>query len=156
MNPSPRSRIDLSSPGDEYRARVSGGGGPSLTRSMRASDSVDSTVHEARRSSVPSLSLLALLVAGVLVLIGGSDRGVAAHPCGANEIVCENQHDGSPSSEWDISGAGDPLSRASRPTSASTRATTVEFKVDTDATAYRLDIYRWATTAATARARSRP
>ena len=109
---------------------------------MRASDSVDSTVHAARRSLVPSWSLLGLLVAAVLMLIVGSDRVAAADPCGANEIVCENQLAGSPSSEWDISGPGDSAIQGFATDISVDQGTNVEFKVDTASTAYHLDIYR--------------
>ncbi len=136
MNPSPTARAELLSSGDALRARVSGDAG-SLTRTTR-----DSATHEARRSLVPSWSLLGLLVTAVLMLIVGSDRVAAADPCGANEIVCENQLAGSPSSEWDISGTGDSAIQGFATDISVDQGTNVEFKVDTASTAYHLDIYR--------------
>ena len=49
---------------------------------------------------------------------------------------------GNPQSEWDISAQAIRRSRASPPTSASTRGETVTFKVNTDSNAYTIDIYR--------------
>ncbi|SDC10441.1 Ig-like domain-containing protein, partial [Raineyella antarctica] len=70
-------------------------------------------------------------------------------PCDtpANATVAENCLPGSPASEWDVSGAGDPSIQGfatdisvTRPQSGQT--TTVSFKIDTTASAYRIDIYR--------------
>ena len=59
-----------------------------------------------------------------------------------NPIVCENSKPGNPASEWDITGAGD-LSIQGYTTDISVNlGETVEFKIDTDADDYLLDIYR--------------
>ena len=65
-------------------------------------------------------------------------------PCstGGNPIVCENSRPGSPSSEWDISGAGDPSIQGFATDISVNRGETVRFKIDTSSTDYRLDIYR--------------
>src|SRR5688572_25279006 len=55
--------------------------------------------------------LLAPPVIALAVLIGPAAGQAAAGPCDApvaSEIVCENSKPGSPASEWDVSGAGDP------------------------------------------------
>ncbi|MEC4749602.1 N,N-dimethylformamidase beta subunit family domain-containing protein [Methylomicrobium sp. Wu6] len=65
-------------------------------------------------------------------------------PCsaGGNPIVCENSKTGNPSSEWDITGAGDTTIQGYATDISVNRGNTVSFKIKTDATAYRLDIYR--------------
>jgi hypothetical protein len=59
-----------------------------------------------------------------------------------NAIVLENQIPGNPSSEWAISGNGDPSIQGFSTDISVNRGTTVRFKIDTDAAAYHLDIYR--------------
>ena len=75
----------------------------------------------------------------------------------SNEVACENTKPGTPKSEWDVSGAGARRCRASPPTSASTTGRHGHFKIN-DAPRPRTDSTStgWATTAATARARSPP
>ncbi|WP_340122705.1 DUF4082 domain-containing protein [Methylobacter svalbardensis] len=64
-------------------------------------------------------------------------------PCspGGNPIVCENSKPGNPSSEWDISGAGDLTIQGFATDISVNRGSAVNFKIKTPA-AYRLDIYR--------------
>ncbi|MEO8256999.1 MAG: DUF4082 domain-containing protein [Acidobacteriota bacterium] len=59
-----------------------------------------------------------------------------------NPIMCENQLPGNPSSEWDISGSGDDSIQGFATEISVNRGQTVSFKIDTNSTAYRLDIYR--------------
>jgi hypothetical protein len=65
-------------------------------------------------------------------------------PCstGGNPIVCENGKPGNPPSEWDIGGAGDPSIQGFATDISVNRGGTISFKVDTNATNYRFDIYR--------------
>ncbi len=68
-----------------------------------------------------------------------------AAPCDTpllNPIVCENSKPGNPASEWDISGAGSSSIQGFATDISVNQGETVHFKVDTDASAYRLDIYR--------------
>ncbi len=68
---------------------------------------------------------------------------VVTDPCATgNAIVRENCLTGSPPSEWDISGAGDPSIQGFATDISVNRGGTVDFKIDTNASAYRLDIYR--------------
>jgi hypothetical protein len=66
--------------------------------------------------------------------------GVCASP--ANAVVAENCLAGNAASEWDIVGAGDPSIQGYAAQFSVNRGTTVQFKVDTSAAAYRFDIYR--------------
>ena len=59
-----------------------------------------------------------------------------------NPIVCENTKPGNPSSEWDISGSGDPSIQGFATDISVDQGQTVHFKIDTNASGYRLDIYR--------------
>ena len=66
--------------------------------------------------------------------------GVCAAP--PNAIVAENCLAGQSDSEWDISGVGDTSIQGYAAQFSVNRGQTVQFKVDTNAAAYRFDIYR--------------
>jgi len=59
-----------------------------------------------------------------------------------NAIVTENALPGNAPSEWDVVGAGDPSIQGFATDISVGRGGSISFKVDTDATNYRLDIYR--------------
>jgi len=59
-----------------------------------------------------------------------------------NAIEAENCLPGNPSSQWDISGAGDSSIQGFATDISFNQGQTVSFKIKTNATAYRLDIYR--------------
>ena len=84
---------------------------------------------------------LALLLLGGATLLPGT---ALAGPCDPpnNEIVCENSKAGSPSSQWDVNGAGDPNIQGFSTDISVDQGQTVRFKVKTSSTAYHLDIYR--------------
>jgi chitodextrinase len=65
-------------------------------------------------------------------------------PCGApaNAIVAENCLAGNPASEWDISGAGDTSIQGFATDISVDKGEIVDFKINTPASRYRLDIYR--------------
>ena len=60
----------------------------------------------------------------------------------ANAIVCENSKAGNPSSEWNVSGVGDATIQGFATDISVNQGQTIHFKINTTATAYRLDIYR--------------
>ncbi len=62
---------------------------------------------------------------------------VCSDPTQPNAIVAENCLPGSPSSEWQVSGAGDPSIQGFATDISVNRGQTVRFKIDTDASAYR-------------------
>ncbi len=66
----------------------------------------------------------------------------AAPGCSGNPIVVENCKPGSPASEWDVAGAGDPGIQGFATDISVDRGGTIFFKVATDASDYRFDIYR--------------
>ena len=93
---------------------------------------------------VPLLGVLALL-GSLAILLSVIAEPAEAAPCDApiaNEIVCENSKPGDPQSEWDVSGAGSPEIQGFATDISVDQGETVEFKVDTQADDYRLDIYR--------------
>ncbi|WGV27942.1 DUF4082 domain-containing protein [Halotia branconii] len=71
-------------------------------------------------------------------------RVLAADPCTSptNPIVAENCLVGNPSTEWDITGVGDESIQGFATDISVNRGNTVSFKIKTNATNYRLDIYR--------------
>ena len=60
----------------------------------------------------------------------------------ANDIVRENQLPGDPPTEWDINGWGDPTIQGFGHDISINRGETIFFKIKTDSTDYRIDIYR--------------
>ncbi|MCB0018746.1 MAG: hypothetical protein KDE09_13225, partial [Anaerolineales bacterium] len=60
----------------------------------------------------------------------------------ANKIVRENLLPGSPSTEWDINGWGDPSIQGFATDISINLGETVAFKIKTDSDNYRIDIYR--------------
>ena len=59
-----------------------------------------------------------------------------------NPIVVENQRPGSPSTEWDINGWGDPTIQGFGHDISINRGETISFRIKTDSDSYRIDIYR--------------
>ncbi len=81
----------------------------------------------------------------VLLLSSGPfATGSAQKPCEnpANAIVAENCKAGNPSTEWDIDTSGDPSIQGFATDISVDRGDTVHFKIDTDATDYRIDLFR--------------
>ncbi|RKU13969.1 hypothetical protein C6502_02135 [Candidatus Poribacteria bacterium] len=64
------------------------------------------------------------------------------HDQTANDIVRENQLPGDPPTEWDINGWGDPTIQGFGHDISINRGETIFFKIKTDSTDYRIDIYR--------------
>jgi hypothetical protein len=66
------------------------------------------------------------------------------NPCAspANTIIAENCKPGNPPEEWDINSWGDPSIQGFATDISVNHGETVAFKVKTDATAYRIDVYR--------------
>ena len=94
-------------------------------------------------SSFVAFAGAGLAIAAALVLGGSAtaDPGPCEPPVG-NPILCENSLPGTPPSEWDIVGAGDPTIQGFATDMSVAQGETVRFKIDTDATAYHVDIYR--------------
>ena len=60
----------------------------------------------------------------------------------SNPIVLENAKPGNPESEWDISGAGSSNIEGFATDISTDNGQRVDFKINTNSTNYRIDIYR--------------
>lgn len=67
---------------------------------------------------------------------------LAAAATSTNPIVLENQKPGNPQSEWDIEGAGSSNIEGFATDISVNRGNRVDFKINTDSSDYRIDIYR--------------
>jgi len=81
-----------------------------------------------------------LIAASVLILSPAAAHASCSSP--ANAIEAENCLPGTPQSQWDITGAGDPSIQGFATDISFNAGQTVSFKINTTATAYHLDIYR--------------
>ena len=98
-----------------------------------------------RRSSHPRnrAALLAVCLGlAVTVLVPVAARAAPCDPPVTNVIACENSKPGNPASEWDIAGAGSSNIEGFATDISVDQGQTVRFKVDTNATNYRIDVYR--------------
>lgn len=85
------------------------------------------------------------LSALMLALVGS--RPVEAQtfgcsPAMANDIVCENSKPGNQSSDWQISGSGDPSIQGFATDISVNQGATISFKINTTAKAYTIGIFR--------------
>jgi Bacterial Ig domain len=89
-------------------------------------------------------SALAAFFGALALTLSTGSAWAQADPCAApaNEIVAENCRTGNPASEWEVNGAGDPSIQGFATDISVDQGQAVQFKVDTTASAYRLDIYR--------------
>jgi hypothetical protein len=94
------------------------------------------------------LFLGAIIIAdGTFVLSAADEQRPPASPpreCAspANRIVAENCKPGSPSTDWDVNGSGDPRIQGFATDISVNLGETISFKIDTDSPSYRIDIYR--------------
>ena len=87
--------------------------------------------------------LVALLLAAPMSVTGiGGVAVPTAAAADPNPIVAENALQGNPASEWDVSGAGDASIQGFATDISVNRGSTIDFKIDTSATAYDVRIYR--------------
>src|SRR5262245_21559080 len=96
-------------------------------------------------TNIRRLVSVVLIVVSGLVLGPGLESQALAGPCDPpilNPIACENSKPGNPPGEWGINGAGDTNIQGFATNISVNLGETVHFKVDTDASNYRLDIYR--------------
>jgi hypothetical protein len=96
-----------------------------------------------RHEQVTRVATLLMLIALCLIFAGPSfAQSFGCTPPMANDIVCENSKPGNPSSEWDISGAGDDTIQGFATDIGVNQGQIISFKINTSATAYTIDIYR--------------
>lgn len=102
------------------------------------------TLRHGRRLAPLRLRWL-LAVATTLGLIGSLlvlPARPASAACGGNAVVCENQLPGTPRTEWDIDGIGDPTIQGFATAASINAGSRIDFKIDTNARAYTIKIYR--------------
>ena len=83
-----------------------------------------------------------LLLLAVVLPVWVSSRAFASCSSPKNSIEAENCLPGTPQSQWDVSGAGDSTIQGFATSISVNQGQTVSFKVNTNATSYKLDIYR--------------
>lgn len=115
--------------------------GTAMTRPVR----VPALRHQPRRARAAlGMAVTAVLILALTVIALPQRASAAADPCGigGNKIACENTKAGNPASEWDITGAGaDDIQGFSTDISVNV-GQRVDFKIDTDASSYSVNIYR--------------
>jgi len=84
------------------------------------------------------------VVAALLTMVTTEPAISVTDPCapGGSKIACENSKPGSPPSEWDIDDAGDESIQGFATDISVNVGQKIDFKIDTDADAYTIDIYR--------------
>ncbi|MGN8244871.1 DUF4082 domain-containing protein [Cellulomonas soli] len=94
-----------------------------------------------RRLAAAVTALVLAIPVGVLAVAVPAS---ASDPCavGGNPIVCENSKPGTDPAVWDIQGAGDESIQGFATAISVNVGGTIDFKIDTAATAYTIDIYR--------------
>ncbi len=96
------------------------------------------------RSWLAVLAIVTLVVSGVSALLTISPAAAAGSPCGGtiNPIACENQQPGTPESVWNVPGAGDASIQGFSTDISVNAGNSIGFKINTNASAYKIDIYR--------------
>lgn len=100
--------------------------------------SLDEWQSGASRGLRRSLRSSVFLLLGVVILVAGADKN---EKC-VNPVLEENAKPGSASTEWDINGAGDPSIQGFSTAISVNVGEEIHFKVRTNSTKYRVDIYR--------------
>jgi Domain of unknown function (DUF4082)/Bacterial Ig-like domain/Bacterial Ig domain len=98
-----------------------------------------------RRLHARRFVAVAVALGALLALIHPRPAAAApGAPCQApvDVVACENTKPGTPQSTWDISGQGDPSIQGFATRMSIDHGQSIDFKIKTDASAYRIDIYR--------------
>ncbi|WP_425956181.1 DUF4082 domain-containing protein [Xylanimonas sp. McL0601] len=107
----------------------------------RASFSPSAPARRTRWRALAAAVVIALLA----VMVPTVTASAVGDPCttGGNPIVCENSKPGADPAEWDLSdGAGDPSIQGFATDISVDAGQRINFKIDTSATSYTIDIYR--------------
>ena len=102
----------------------------------------DSFVPNVPASFTSYLALIFVLVTWNVAVGPVQGQTFGCSPAMANAVVCENSKLGNPSTEWDVNGAGDSTIQGFATDISVNQGQTARFKVNTTASAYRVDIYR--------------
>jgi hypothetical protein len=85
---------------------------------------------------------LALMLTLVTACFAAAVSAAPAAAACTNPVSCENERPGSPPSAWQINGTGDTSIQGYATSMSVNKGQTLRFKVNTNASAYRIDIYR--------------
>src|SRR5262249_54750240 len=107
-----------------------------------AAQPTPSCVFHAAGKPTMTRRFLLLLLTTLAVAFMTTWSAPNAQGCISNPIVCENNLTGNPSSEWDVSGAGDSTIQGFATDISVNRGTTVHFKVSTTAATFTMNVYR--------------
>ena len=110
----------------------------SRAREGRASASAGSKRRVLLRVLVQGFGLCLLLT----LLPAVQAQAAPCDPPITNPIACENTKPGNPPSEWDVSGGGSSNIEGFATDISVDQGQTIQFKVDTNSSNYRIDIYR--------------
>ena len=130
-----------------WQGTTAGGGGHrSGGGSDRGAALTDTREHgRLAPPSRPGRTRWLLALATALGLIGSMlvlPVPTASAACSGNAVVCENQLPGTPQSVWDVDGVGDTSIQGFATATSVNAGSQIDFKVDTDARAYSIKIYR--------------
>ncbi|PYR88036.1 MAG: hypothetical protein DMF84_29675 [Acidobacteria bacterium] len=78
----------------------------------------------------------------ILLARGGPERPAVQAQVDTNPIVTENGQAGTPQSEWDVQGAGDPTIQGFATDISVNKGNVVSFKIKTSAPGFTIDLYR--------------
>src|ERR1700722_20126897 len=95
-----------------------------------------------KRKSMKPLTRSLALLCGALLYFSLSAVAFGSCSAPANPIESENCLPGNPDSQWDVSGAGDPTIQGFATDISVNAGQTISFKINTDASAYTIEIYR--------------
>jgi hypothetical protein len=89
-------------------------------------------------------TLLVLTLVATALTVPSATPAAAADPCApvVNPVACENTKTGTPKATWDVSGSGSAALQGFTTDISVNVGETVNFKIKSTATSYRLDIYR--------------
>lgn len=89
-----------------------------------------------------ALAVIAFMALVISLLPPTAAQGAGDCQPEDNPVVCENSKPGSPWTEWDIDGAGDDSIQGFATDISVNVGSPIDFKIDTDAEDYSIDIYR--------------
>ncbi|MFD7311186.1 DUF4082 domain-containing protein [Promicromonospora sp. NPDC059942] len=100
--------------------------------------------HRTRRGRRPLAAFVVAVLAASSALLAVVPAASAADPCapGSNPVMCENSKPGTSPDVWDIDRSGDASIQGFATEMSVDTGKRVSFKIDTDARAYTIDIYR--------------
>jgi Domain of unknown function (DUF4082)/Fibronectin type III domain len=96
--------------------------------------------HSGAPTRLRRLALLGLLVATAVILLGVAPA--ASHAACSNPVACENQLPGADPADWEVDDAGDPSIQGFATSMSVNVGSTVNFKIKSSTSNYRIDIYR--------------